>query len=497
MKFTKPKNAKNIKCQGLILFLQNNGSYFMNKNVKEIFSINYLKNKKEFTIVDISFIDSILLEKMAEIFGKTFADNANFKLNILYFSENNSFFEKLTELDLDVSRKFNEQRIIRKIIESENEFILKVLEWVSKVYDIRDGVKPSDAIKNQIKNNIVIRRNHCNHTFSAFMCDDEIWYAPQIIGIVDLDDYHLLASTEFEYQKVKAYADGFLNNKKLVKCLSEVDEEIIEVYEGVRMPNGYEVNLRRGTLPRSAFLTKDYKRYSVWEFIFNRHGQLLLHQRSKNTKDNRLLWDKSAGGHLNLTDSSSEETAKKELIEELFSADAEYEIYQKSDLDRITSFGEWNPVNRPIESYRMAFDFMRKDDVIMFRATRNGGPYTEDRVSKRKMCKLDDAKEIEAGSVTYPETVFISDVFYFIAPKGIIDTEEQVKATFAKVYERGAANAHKLVSIYELQDMVEQAKLNGTVNDEFTDDLVFMMNNRFQMLLEFSMFVKAVFNERN
>lgn len=465
----------------------------MSKKVTDIFSADFLKKKREFTIIDISFINNNIFENMSEVFGRVFAENENFKLNVLHFSENNSFFEKRTEVRKEISRKFDELKLIRKRIVDEVEFVAKILGWVDTIYEGKN-IRLSEETRAKIENNIFIRKNHCNHTFSAFICDDDVWYAPQILGIADINDYRLLNVDSFEYKEIKQYTDEYLGKGSLSKYLSNPEDEIIEVYEGVILSDGHEANLRRGTLPRSAFLTKDYKRYSVWEFIFNRRGQLLLHQRSKNTKDNRLLWDKSAGGHLNLDDSSSEETAKKELIEELFAANAEHEVYQKVDLDRITSFGEWNPSNRPIESYRSAFNFMGKDDVIMFRATKNGSPYTEDRVSKRRMSELGTNGEI----IRFRETIFISDVFYFIAPEGVIDTNEELSNTFEKVYKsgkKGAANAHKLVDLYELKDMIEEAKQEGTVSDEFTDDLVFMIDNRFQLLLEFSAFVKAVFEK--
>lgn len=162
-------------------------------------------------------------------------------------------------------------------------------------------------------------------------------------------------------------------------------------------------------------------RYSIWGFIFNRKGQILLHQRSKNTKDNRLLWDKSIGGHVDVRDVSTIITAKRELVEELFLPEAEFTKYTKAELGDIIHFGDWLPNKRPERSFTKAFASVGEKDWIMFRATdSNGEPLTITRISKRRVLN-------KKGMSTIKRTIFRSDVYLFIAPQNYIDTYEEMK----------------------------------------------------------------------
>jgi hypothetical protein len=104
--------------------------------------------------------------------------------------------------------------------------------------------------------------------------------------------------------------DFYTNRDRGGVFLSTPGEELIELYDLNNIP--------RGIFPRASFYNTSYKRYSVWGFVFNREGQLLLHQRSQTASDGRGLWDKSIGGHVDLRDSSTYITAQRELVEELF-----------------------------------------------------------------------------------------------------------------------------------------------------------------------------------
>ena len=116
--------------------------------------------------------------------------------------------------------------------------------------------------------------------------------------------------------------------------LSNQNDEMIEIYDRENIP--------RGIFPRKAFYRTDFQRRSVWILIFNRSGKLLIHKRNTeegSVKDNAGLWDKSAGGHVNVNDMSSADTAEKELIEEMYLPDAEHSTYERPERKHLVNLG--------------------------------------------------------------------------------------------------------------------------------------------------------------
>jgi hypothetical protein len=61
----------------------------------------------------------------------------------------------------------------------------------------------------------------------------------------------------------------------------------------------------------------------VWALIFDRQGNMLIHQRAVNAKDNRGLWDKSVGGHVGVEDLDTIEAVRREITEELYTLESE------------------------------------------------------------------------------------------------------------------------------------------------------------------------------
>lgn len=120
----------------------------------------------------------------------------------------------------------------------------------------------------------------------------------------------------------------------------------------------------------------------------------------------------------------------------------------------------------------------------MFRATDDQGkPLTITRVSDRRIHNED-------GHVSQKSTVFRSDVYLFIAPKGFLDAEQQMKNLLRVPEESGAAQAHKLVTVEELRKLIAEAGKKAP--EIFTDDILFI-NQRYRDLLErFAEFVKLL-----
>lgn len=358
--------------------------------------------------------------------------------------------------------------------------------------------------KKDMRSRIRLLQNNLRQFVNIIWADDVIWYCFTTLGLPEISMYQKITEqTDHDlYAQLAAYVNFLLDENTGGKYLSKPDDELIELYDMKDMP--------RGIYPRKAFYTTNFQRYSVWAFIFNRKGELLLQQRSPFTKDNRGLWDKSAGGHVDLKDSSTIITAKRELVEELFLPEAEFSKYMSADLGDIVDFGEWNIEKRPEKSLRDEFDGLEPNDWVVFRATDSEGePMTVQRKSPRIM-HIQDIDEQSGstipmtdengniikwgnGKIRYKEhietwyTRFISDVFLFVAPEGYIDTQEQINDLMGVAEKAGAQSSHKLMSIDALIDDVEEHP------ELYTDDMLFMCSEEKRLLVEFAESIKFIF----
>ena len=358
--------------------------------------------------------------------------------------------------------------------------------------------------KKDMRSRIRLLQNNLRQFVNIIWADDVIGYCFTTLGLPEISMYQKITEqTDHDlYAQLAAYVNFLLDENTGGKYLSKPDDELIELYDMKDMP--------RGIYPRKAFYTTNFQRYSVWAFIFNRKGELLLQQRSPFTKDNRGLWDKSAGGHVDLKDSSTIITAKRELVEELFLPEAEFSKYMSADLGDIVDFGEWNIEKRPEKSLRDEFDGLEPNDWVVFRATDSEGePMTVQRKSPRIM-HIQDIDEQSGstipmtdengniikwgnGKIRYKEhietwyTRFISDVFLFVAPEGYIDTQEQINDLMGVAEKAGAQSSHKLMSIDALIDDVEEHP------ELYTDDMLFMCSEEKRLLVEFAESIKFIF----
>jgi len=371
------------------------------------------------------------------------------------------------------------------------------------VEDILKFCENSDK-KENMRKRIKLLQNNLRQFVNIIWADDVIWYCFTTIGLPELSMYRKITedSDSKLYKQLEEYINFLLNENIGGKYLSKPDDELIELYDMKDIP--------RGIYPRKAFYTTNFQRYSVWAFIFNRKGEILLQQRSPYTADNRGLWDKSAGGHVDLLDSSTIITAKRELVEELFLPEAEFSKYMSADLGDIVDFGEWNIEKRPEKSLRDEFDGLEPADWVVFRATdSNGEPLTVQRKSPRIMYikdeeegnfipLVDDKGEIckwSNGKTRYKEhteiwhTRFISDVFLFIAPDGYIDTQEQINELMGAAEKAGAQSSHKLMTVEALIEDVEEHP------EQYTDDMSYMCSEEKRLLVEFAESIKFIFNK--
>lgn len=327
----------------------------------------------------------------------------------------------------------------------------------------------------------VVRQLNLRLPVNIIKVDDQILYSFAIDSMPSLLDYQQAELGTSFYDQLNSAIQTYTSEEREGSLfLSEPRDELIWVYDSENCP--------RGVFPRKSFYTTDFGRYVVWVFVFNRKGQLLLQRRSKTTADNRLLWDKSVGGHVDLNDSSTSITAKRELVEEMYLPEAEFTEYVSADIADIIDFGEWKPSKRPERCFVDSFQSLGPSDWVMFRATNHKGlPLTDRRISERRIHS--------EGRVVVRKTIFHSDCYYMIAPKYHLDSQEQVDRALRFATEKGAASEHRLVEISELRAWVKNEERNGTEKEVFTDDLVHIQAAYSGQLERFSEFVKFISEE--
>lgn len=426
------------------------------------------------------------------------------KITIIYESESELFNQSLFYSKAITKDKLDYDKLLtyRNRLIGGKKGKKNTAGFVEDVLRICETECP-DFLEN-MKKRIVLRQNNLRHFANIILADDVIRYCFTTLDLPTIDMYHIITeeSDPQLYNQLKQYIDYLKDGNGGGRFLSKPDDELIELYDLKNMP--------RGIYPRKAFYTTDFQRYSVWVFIFNRKGELLLQKRSPYTADNRNLWDKSAGGHVDLTDSSTIITAKRELVEELFLPEAEFSNYMSVELGDIVDFGEWDIEKRPANSFRQEFESLAPMDWVIFRAVENGQPMTIQRLSPRLMRikELDESGKpipvlddnrfpviLGNGRMQYQEhdeiwyTRFISDVFLVIAPDNYIETQEDIDALMGIAEQRGAQSAHKLISI---EDLIDDVVMCPGI---YTDDMVYMCSEKKWLLIEFAESIKFIFGK--
>ncbi|HBX53214.1 MAG: hypothetical protein A2275_05715 [Bacteroidetes bacterium RIFOXYA12_FULL_35_11] len=128
-----------------------------------------------------------------------------------------------------------------------------------------------------------------------------------------------------------------------------------------------------GQLPRQSFLDITKAKVVVWGMIFTRDGRVLIHKRAENAKDNRDMWDKSIGGHVDMEKDTVDtvKAAAREMLEELYKLEAEDQgAHSASEIKEINPdipifLGEWR------EEMRQTLPFKEiknsKEEIFFFR----------------------------------------------------------------------------------------------------------------------------------
>lgn len=412
------------------------------------------------------------LEQSASFFVDLLTLNDRLKLTVLYESDSENFNQSLC-IDTD----FSTNKASYASLSVHRDRISGVRKGGGLLYEILHNINDDD-IKNDLIKRIKFKQCNLRIPINLILSDDKLWCCIVTHNLPDIDSYFLVNNNNLR-KELHDFIDFYISDTKGGIYLSEPTEEMIQLFD--------KDNIPRGIFPRSCFYTTSFQRYSIWGFVFNRHGKLLLHQRSMTTNDGRGLWDKSIGGHVDLRDRSTYITAQRELVEELFLPEAEYSKYIQAELGDIISFGDWNIKKRLEGSFKQAFESIEPADWIMFRATdESRSPLTVTRISKRRMHDVNN-------NVNFRPSIFMSDVYLFIAPPNYIDTNDQMKRLLSIAEKTGAANDHRLVSIGELRAWIQEKESEGTQFETFTDDLIYIHFQHRDLLEKFSEFIQYIF----
>ncbi|MCQ1534866.1 NUDIX domain-containing protein [Methanosarcina sp. KYL-1] len=432
------------------------------------------------------------LEKSAGFFAALLSENPGLRLTILYESDSENFFQALST-DSAFFLKAHKDRIDHRDRIDSPDFQIQGLE---------DGIKAAAAaatacekpLQEKITDRVIIRQFNLRLPVNIIRVDERLWYCVTTHTSPSISSYMEVFPESSLYEELLSYLDFVTDSGRGGIYLSEPGEELIEVYDHIGIP--------RGILPRKAFYTTDFRGYAVWIFVFNRRGELLLHQRSRQTKDNQLLWDKSVGGHVDLGERDTSITARRELVEELFLPEAEFTdpLYAervKAEMGDILNFGEWDPRKKPEKLFGSTFKELDPSDWVLFRATdEKGEPLTISIISNRKIrtagTKAEEADR-KTEEVVTKQTRYFIDLFFVISPEGCLDTAGQMKKQLGFSEKTGAAEDHKLASVPELGKLIEEAEKKGVRGETFTDDLLYIYSEHREMLERFSEFVRAVF----
>lgn len=412
------------------------------------------------------------LEQSARFLTDMLTLNKDLYITILCESDNENFGQSLC-----IDDKTSRRRVSFASLSVHRDRIMGTGKKDGLIEEISELVK-DEPHKEKIISHISISQCNLRLPVNIIEADGKIWCCIVMNAATDIESYFAIDENSKLKTNLMELTDFYTNPAKGGIYLSKPREELIQLYDR----NGYP----RGIFPRACFYTTEFSRYSIWGFVFNRKGELLLHQRSKIAHDGRNLWDKSIGGHVDLLDSSTSITAERELVEEMFLPQAEYTKYLRADLGDIINFGEWNPRKRPERAFRGAFAGLSESDWVMFRATDNhGDPLTVTRISDRRI-------HDKTGEITLKRTVFKSDIYLFIAPPNYLDTEAQMKSLLGHAEEAGAAQAHRLISIEGIREWITEAEKRGVDRETFTDDILFISLQYRELLEGFSEFVKFI-----
>lgn len=288
--------------------------------------------------------------------------------------------------------------------------------------------------------------------------DEEIWICPSNHVNANLNSYIKMDDSHKWYSSVKKMTDSLLMEDHQGRYLAKPDDELLELFDQDQIP--------RGIYPRNCFYDTDHFQFVVWGLIFSREGELLIHQRSENAKDNQGQWDKSIGGHVDFTkERSSHYAAVRELIEELFTDEkASDDNLLTPSVEKPHFLGDWR-------SEKLGIDYLDHIKAI----EREKEPGKEPWVYYRLPDTLEHYTPRTLPDDTVKKLRVIADTFIFIANTRLNRAALRTNELSNSIYD--------LVRPAELKTWIDQGK---TGKNDFvpTPDLLFIMNGKLRDVIE-------------
>ncbi|HTD38527.1 MAG TPA: NUDIX domain-containing protein [Candidatus Limnocylindrales bacterium] len=309
-----------------------------------------------------------------------------------------------------------------------------------------------------------VRVLHVAAPITAVLVDGRLFVAAWLDDVID--SFEELERTSALDAIVRRYLETVFGPVG-AKYASEAGEELLELFDHNR--------ISRGIFPRRSFYDTDYSQLVVWALIFDRSGKLLIHRRADNAADNRGMWDKSVGGHVDFSlDVDTSRAVIREVVEELFSDEVKersrFTAWTVTDAD-IIYCGEWRPEKRRSAPFNEIAPLRR--EWAFFRLRDGEAVYSP--------------RELPDGTVRRLRV--IADIYLFVAGPGM---SEETLGDLAN-------SEYKLIELSDLRSAMDRSvRGDGVIGFDrrnavprFTPDLINILTGRLRDTLEdFAQYVK-------
>jgi hypothetical protein len=250
--------------------------------------------------------------------------------------------KKVADLEVHIFVE-NENSLFSKSILTDNSYVSQRNSFTDFMFEFKI-IADELAYKYKNQTNISIQVCYIDFPAQLILVDNEIYTTNWILS--PSQEYKKINEKENEYLKYKEYSLLMLNQnlgKKFSAPYKDFKKdkltETLELFD--------ENRIKRGVFPRDAFYDSGFIKLVVWVFIFDRKGNMLIHKRDTNAKDNRGMWDKSVGGHADYhVDIETSKTVPREVIEELVTDENIGTSFLQTNDEDIIFMGDWRPDKR-------------------------------------------------------------------------------------------------------------------------------------------------------
>lgn len=205
--------------------------------------------------------------------------------------------------------------------------------------------------------------------------DDDYYYTLSLTKFCTQDKFEKITEQNVRYDEFRQYFHAYFDSELGAKKYSTEITAKGNMLETILMYNDKRYCL--GALPRVSFLDITKAKVVIWGMIFTRDGRILVHKRGENAKDNRGMWDKSIGGHVDMEKDTIDtvKAAAREMLEELYKIEAQDQgDHDKREIIEINPdfplfLGEWREELRTT----LPFDEIKTntDSIYFFRMNYN------------------------------------------------------------------------------------------------------------------------------